>query len=653
MTSFDLDQFYFANTVWTQLPLFLEDQNISKNYNKNVSLCSNPANLLFSKKSFSIQSASKGSSNLNESLFKFQPELDFSNILSQSCNSIKTNNSILIPSQLNYLQNLVKYCSSSTLRYHPRFPLPDLLELILSQTKNLSSGLNDNSFTRTILKISPIQNTTQSLLRNILLGSFTPVDPITLKHSRATNLSEISLTILVSDVALDNPQYFSFWNRLVSTREIQNLGSAPFSICSIHNTQIFCLSPIESSKSSTSDYFNHFSQSPCITIPNFKKDQLEYIFTKFINISISQPNMVPLSPQADSFVNDFSETLSPFLADLYFSPNLKDNFHFSVSDPKIFSILKTLCDKINIMRKSKSNFSSGSIVNIFKQVFRQSNIIQESAATILYNSSVFLFKSISSSLSSQNILFHSQLAKAVNNLSKDKLYKHLFKHISFGNYSNEIIDQISDLTKGTWIYSGPDSSMKIQHLLISGYTYLFKIANPESIVSTCDQMKLILCSVLEDRLRNWDNERVVILLKTTDMSKESDSQIFFHVISNSHFHLLFSRREIKDYCKRLYKNRRLSSKKPRNKSSNEVPLVDLFNDFLKSVISFCIWEFNETFKKKRRLFQSFPRVDMKSFSEFIETNFIKNQILECTELYTFLKKTLLPLSKTTGKVSLT
>jgi REP element-mobilizing transposase RayT len=211
------------------------------------------------------------------------------------------------------------------------------------------------------------------------------------------------------------------------------------------------------------------------------------------------------------------------------------------------------------------------------------------------------------------------------------------------------------LTSGPWIYSGSDYNIKIQHLLISGHTYGFKVANPETLVVMCQQLKMILCSVIEEKIRNWDNDRVVVLLNIRDTSREAESQILFHVISNNHFHLLFSKREVKEICKRLYKNRRLSSKKGRSKSSNEVPLVFLFNDFFQKIISFCIWEFNDTFEQKRRLFQCYDRVDLKSFSEFIETNFIKNQIFECTELFSFLKNTPLPLNKTSGNglISLT
>jgi hypothetical protein len=377
---------------------------------------------------------------------------------------------------------------------------------------------------------------------------------------------------------------------------------------------------------------------------------LKTIFTKIIDPSVvlnSEGDINQIkSPNTEDFTMEFSQHLSPFLTDLYFSPNLKDNFHFSVSNPRIFRILCSLCSKIYETNRKSQTCNSGNIVSSFQSIFRRSNIIQESASTILYNSSVQLFKSTSSYSSKQTIL-GSQIAQAINELSKDPVRKHFFKQISFGNYSSEIIDQIACLSQTNWVFSGNNELMKTQHLLISGLIHSLRTINPDAPVTTCDQLKILLTSAFDDHLRSRSSERVLILVDLSgDTSPSKDTLI--HLILNHQFNLAFSKREIISMGKRLTKQRQTIFKKSGLKSAGDVSVVDVCNTFFSGIVSFCIWKFSSDFEEQRRLFLTFPRLDMRSFAEFIETNYIKNQIFICTELYNYLREVTLPLNNTTG-----
>lgn len=438
MNRFNLDLFYFQNTSWHLLPDFLDLADNSKSYfpeqklsvSPSLSHSTQPNKNLLLQKSMSRKSSSKISMDINDSFFMLNPEQDYINFISDSSKSFKTLQTLPIPGQLKYLHNFLLHSSSGCLRYHPRFPLPEILTHLLKKptSDNLGTIKNTKSFfmLKTILEFSSSQNSSESFIRNRLLNSYIPVDPITLKHTRASNLSDLCFTVIIHDVSLNCPSKSDFWNRLVSSGEIQNLSSSPFSICSVHNTQLLCLSPIKVNTSPVSKHFQKLEHSPYITIPNFKNEQLTQIFTMFVdsNNYLCSSNIINPNEQLklSSFVTEFSDSLAPFLSKLYYSSYLKDIVHYSISNPKIFNIFRTLCEKIKKSRKQNDVFNSGSIISIFQKVFRQSNLIQESAATILYNSSVNLFKSVSSQ-SSVNILKNSQIAQAINNLSKNLLYK--------------------------------------------------------------------------------------------------------------------------------------------------------------------------------------------------------------------------------------
>lgn len=652
MTSFDLDLFYFRDTFWEPLPLFFDRASSDSDYISSMDFSSEFMKANFSKKTFANLSSPNVNFQLNPSSFKLNTEIDSFNVFTQSGDMMSQSLWPQLPGHLRFLSSFIRFSKSATLRYHPRFPLKELLGYLLTCPSSTPTCLESApSSPNSILNISPLENVSHSFVQNVILGSYIAVDPITLKHFGASNLSELSLTVLVSDVSLQSPPLLSFWNRLTSTGEIQNLGSAPYSLCKVHNTQFLCLSPILSSRTELSDHSIRPTHTPHVTIPDFSRRQLKHIFTVFVS---STPNVQGLlSPtnsfKKTSFVADFSETLSPFLTKLYFSTYLKDHFHVSVSEPRIFRILFTLCHNINLMRHNKENILPGTLIQVFKQVFRKLNIVQETAASILHNSSMVVSKS-SSSISCGNPLQQSVLAKAVTHFSKDPAYAHFFKHISFGNYSREIIDQIAKLVQSPWVFSGYDSQMKMQHLLISSFNHSFRIANPMNPVQTCDQLKMILGSLLEELLRNWKNERVVILLSTNRSRLSADTQLIFHMALNNQFNLLFSRREVKAYCKKFYKKQYIS-RKSRVKASGEMVFSLMFDGLLARVVNFCIWDFSQDFEEKRRLFQCLPRVDMRSFSEFIETNFIKNKVFECSFLYSFLRETSLPLDQTTGSLT--
>lgn len=189
--------------------------------------------------------------------------------------------------------------------------------------------------------------------------------------------------------------------------------------------------------------------------------------------------------------------------------------------------------------------------------------------------------------------------------------------------------------------------MKLQHLLISAFTYSFKVINPDSAISNCIQFKMILCSVLEEILKNKNFEKIIMLIDLKTSKDNFQKEILLHIILNKHFHLIFSKREIKDYGKRLYKIKK-SLNNQKFKNSIDFSYDNVFNYFLKHILSFCIWDYDSEFEEKRRLFCRFPRLDMKSFSEFIETNYIKNKIFSCSELFLSIKEIKLPLNQTTG-----
>ena len=657
MTTFDLDFFHFRNTQWHSLANFLDPQSPNEPHkqvsvSRSINNSNQMTNLLLSKKSTFNISSSKLSMNINESVF-LNLDQENSHFVSQSNTSLNPPRHFPLPSQLFFLHSYLQHSKSATLKYHPRFPLPQFVTKLLNMP--LSPEKTTPHTPRSILKISPFEQVSKSFLQNTLLQQYVPVDPTTLKHSKASNLTDISMTIFIQDVNLRHPFHLSFWNRLSATGEIQNLSSPPFSICLAHNTQLLCLSPYETGEASITEHSVQLENSPRITIPNFHSRQLQTIFTQIIdpNVAMDAKGLIDQvkTSSVDPFVLEFSEKISPFLTELYFSSNLKDNFHLSVSDPRIFNILFELCLKINEARAKPGGFSPGVVVSTFQTVFRQSNITQESAATILYNSSVHLFKSCSSH-SSKNLLASSQIAQAINDLCKDPVHKHFFRQIAFGNYSAEIIEQVCRLSGDTWVFAGSHKLMKLQHLLISGLIHSFRVINPESPVVRCEQLKLSLAGVFEEHIKFRNPEKVVILVDLRNRGEELETQKLTHLILNKQFNLAFSKREVRDWGKRISKQRQTMFRRLKTKSVSEVSLVDVFNNFFDSMVSFCISEFDAGFEQKRRVFLTFPRVDMKSFSEFIETNFIKNQIFACTEFFDFLRDVNLPLTNTTGRIFL-